>query len=64
MKVKVTDSVCQGHAMCILACPDWFILDDITGHARVVDETVPPQFEDAVAKASQSCPEGAIEITA
>jgi ferredoxin len=50
--------------MCILACPDWFILDDITGHARVVDETVPPQFEDAVAKASQSCPEGAIEITA
>ena len=62
MKVRVLEDICQGHSMCILACREMFILDDETGHASVVSYLVPDQFEDAVRRASQSCPEGAIEL--
>ncbi len=63
MKVRIKTELCQGHAMCWLACPDVFRLSDDDGHAYVTDETVPPQFEDSVEMAERSCPEGAIEIS-
>jgi ferredoxin len=37
-----------------------FKLNDEDGHAYLLDENVPPQFEDAVEMAVRSCPEGAI----
>jgi ferredoxin len=46
--------------MCALACPELFLLGDEDGHAHVLDETVPPEFENAVEMAVRSCPEGAI----
>ncbi len=61
MKVRIDANLCQGHAMCALACPQIFQLSDEDGHAYVEDETVPPQYEDAVERAVQSCPEGAIQ---
>jgi len=63
MKVRIKTELCQGHAMCWLACPDVFRLSDDDGHAYVTDETVPPQFEDSVEMAERSCPERAIEIS-
>jgi ferredoxin len=60
MKVRIDANLCQGHAMCALACPQLFRLSDEDGHAWVEDETVPPEFEDAVRRAVLSCPEGAI----
>jgi ferredoxin len=60
MKVRIDANLCQGHAMCALACPQLFQLSDEDGHAYVADEAVPPQFEDSVRQAVRSCPEGAI----
>jgi ferredoxin len=60
MKVRIDANLCQGHAMCALACPELFHLSDEDGHAYVEDENVPPEFEDAVDRAVRSCPEGAI----
>lgn len=62
MRVKINNALCQGHAMCHLACPDLFKLDDDDGHAYVESELVPQGFEDAVDHAQRGCPEGAISI--
>jgi ferredoxin len=62
MKVRVLEQVCQGHSMCVIACPEIFHADDDTGHASVANENVPAALEQAVRLARQSCPEGAIEI--
>lgn len=48
--------------MCNLAAPEIFKLSDEDGHAFVVSENVPPEFEDAVRQAERGCPEEAIEI--
>lgn len=64
MKVRVLDDMCQGHSMCVMACPDMFLPDDETGHVSVAVEHVPAAFEHAVLLAQRSCPEGAIEIEA
>jgi ferredoxin len=62
MRVRIDPTICQGHAMCALACPELFLLNDEDGHAYLLDEIVPPEFEDAVDLAVHSCPEGAISI--
>lgn len=62
MKVRVISSICQGHAMCLLACPEIFGIDDDDGHAFVLDENVPAHLEDAVQQAERGCPEKAIEL--
>lgn len=62
MRVKVDADRCQGHAMCILACPELFLLNDDDGHAYVEDEQVPAGFEEAVRQAERGCPEQAILI--
>jgi ferredoxin len=62
MKVRIDDHLCQGHAMCALACPQLFQLSDEDGHAFVEVETVPAGLEEAVQRAVQSCPEGAIQV--
>jgi ferredoxin len=63
MKVRIDASLCQGHAMCALACPGLFQLSDEDGHAYVDDDAVPPGLEEAVRRAVQSCPEGAIAVS-
>ena len=63
MKVRIDADLCQGHAMCALACPRVFKLSDEDGHAWLDDENVPPEFEAAVEQAVRSCPEGAIRTS-
>lgn len=60
MRVRVDNDRCVGHGMCRLACPEVFELSDEDGHAYVVDENVPPEFEEAVDQAVRGCPEQAI----
>lgn len=62
MKVRVNPSVCQGHSMCTLACPEMFQLNDEDGHASAVSERVPQEFEEGILFAQRSCPEQAIEV--
>jgi ferredoxin len=45
-----------------MIAPDSFELSDIDGTASPVNEVVPPEHEDAVREAVQSCPEQAISI--
>ena len=63
MKVRIDPGLCQGHAMCALACPALFKLSDEDGHAYLDSEDVPPQFEAAVEQAVRGCPEGAIQTS-
>jgi ferredoxin len=45
-----------------MIAPDSFALSDIDGTASPVNEMVPPDQEDVVREAVQSCPEQAISI--
>jgi ferredoxin len=62
MKVRIDAAICQGHAMCWLACPEVFHLSDDDGHAYVLDELVPQEHEEGVNHALRSCPEQAIIV--
>ncbi|AMO62517.1 ferredoxin [Mycolicibacterium phlei] len=62
MKVWVDGTRCQGHTLCAMIAPDSFQLDDVDGHASAVNEVVPPDQEELVREAAQSCPEQAIVI--
>jgi ferredoxin len=45
-----------------MIAPDSFELSDIDGSSSPVSEVVPPELEDAVREAAQSCPEQAIFV--
>ena len=62
MKVRVDPDRCQGHTLCSMIAPDSFVLDDIEGHSSAVSEDVPPDQDDVVREAAQSCPEQAIFV--
>lgn len=63
MRIKVIDDRCVGHGMCLLACPEIFVLSDEDGHASVRVEIVPAGLEEAVDQAVRGCPEQAIIVT-
>jgi ferredoxin len=63
MRVQIDPAMCQGHGQCVLHCPEVFGFDE-QGFALVENEQVPPEHEQAVARAEQSCPERAIRISA
>jgi ferredoxin len=60
VKVRVDPERCQGHTLCAMIAPDAFELDDIDGHSSAVFDEVPPDQEEQVREAAQSCPECAI----
>jgi ferredoxin len=62
VKVRVDGERCQGHTLCKMIAPDSFELDEIDGTSSPVSEVVPPDQEDAVREAVDSCPEQAISI--
>ena len=63
MRVTINSRLCQGHAMCLLACPELFRINDDDGHAYLEREDVPEGLEDKVDQARRGCPEGAIVVT-
>ena len=53
MKVKIEDT-CTACGLCVETCPEVFKMGpDI---AQVIDEDMPPEFEDAVQQAADECP--------
>jgi ferredoxin len=63
MHVTVDSGRCQGHAKCMIDCPEVFESDD-QGFAVVVLTDVPPDLVDRVLLAQSSCPESAILVSA
>jgi ferredoxin len=63
MKVRIDASACQGHGLCVMACPEVFHFDD-EGHSFVESEDVPPGVEAAVKRAERQCPERAVHVAA
>lgn len=63
VKVRVDATRCQGHTLCAMIAPGVFELDEVDGHSTPIAEDVPPDWEDAVREAVQSCPERAISIS-
>jgi ferredoxin len=63
MKVRVRSDVCQGHTLCNMLAPEVFQLRDEDGHAYVAEGPIPAELQDRVRRASQNCPEFAIELT-
>jgi ferredoxin len=54
MKVRVNDDECVGDGVCAEICPEIFKME---GDLAVVKkEDVPPELEDLVRKAAESCP--------
>ena len=59
MKVKIEDT-CTACGLCVETCPEVFEMGpDI---AQVVDEDIPPEFEDAAQQAADECPVEAIIV--
>ncbi len=48
--------------MCVMAAPELFKLDDVTGYAFLEDEQVPLGLEAQALVGAANCPERAIEI--
>lgn len=63
MEVRVSPERCVGQGMCILYAEMAFVLSDEDGRSETRFLTVPREFEDAVRRAAQACPEQAISIT-
>ncbi len=61
--MRVDPERCQGHTLCAMVAPKSFVLSEIDGHSSAVSEDVPPDQEEQVREAAQSCPERAITIT-
>lgn len=63
MKVRVDSERCQGHTLCSMIAPQAFELDEVDGRSSAVSEEVPPDQEEQVTEAANSCPERAILIS-
>jgi ferredoxin len=62
MKVRINEERCQGHIMCVMACPEVFGIRDEDGHGYVLEEQVPAGLEEKVRGAARSCPEKAVIV--
>ena len=59
MKVRIEDT-CTACGLCVDTCPDVFKMG--SDMAEVIDDEVPPEFEDAVQQAADECPVEAIIV--
>ena len=59
MKVKIEDT-CTACGLCVETCPEVFEMG--SDMAQVIEEDVPPEFEDAVQQAADECPVEAIIV--
>jgi ferredoxin len=62
IRVRVDDELCQGHARCGLTAPEVFGLSDEDGHAVVLCDPVPSEYEAAARRAVIGCPERALQL--
>ena len=61
MKIVVDFEVCEGHGLCVAACPDVFQLDD-DGTLDLLQSEPPAELEAQVRSAAALCPTAAITV--
>ena len=59
MKIVVDFDVCEGHGLCVAACPEVFQLDDY-GALVLLQKEPPPELDAEVRSAAALCPTAAI----
>jgi len=60
MKVKVDENLCTGCGLCVDICPEVFEMGETVSIVKT--ENVPPEVEDKVREAVESCPVEAITV--
>lgn len=60
MRVSIDKGKCSGYANCVVAAPDVFNVDDVTGKAVVLVENPGPELTDDVEEAARVCPVEAV----
>jgi ferredoxin len=60
--IVVDEELCQGHARCNMTAPQLMGLRDEDGHAVVLVDPVPAQWEEAARRVALGCPERAIRL--
>ncbi|MGW0803003.1 ferredoxin [Nonomuraea sp. NPDC002799] len=60
MQIKADTTVCIGAGMCALTVPKVFDQSEEDGTVLLLQETPPQELEDAVRRAVNLCPSGAI----
>ena len=61
MKVTVDDDICAAFGVCVITCPEVFVLGE-QGYAEVKVDVVPPELEELVRRAAAECPSRAIVV--
>lgn len=61
MRVKIDRDLCSSDGICAELCPEVFEMDE-DDIAKVIVDEVPPDAEECVREAVDSCPESCIEI--
>ena len=62
MKLNVDLDLCEGHAQCVMAAPEVFLLPDDADVVTVLDENPPDELRDKVERAAMMCPVAAITV--
>ena len=62
MKVTVDESLCDGHGLCVAACPEVFALADEDDLVTILIENPEESLHEEVAQAVASCPKTALAL--
>ena len=62
MKVTVDESLCDGHGLCVDACPEVFALGDADDQVTVLIENPEESLREEINQAVATCPKTAITL--
>ncbi len=61
-EIEVDLAICQGHAQCVMAAPEYFDLHSETGQAVALGAAPDDDALPTITEAAQACPVRAIQI--
>jgi ferredoxin len=64
MKVTVDESLCDGHGLCVAACPEVFSLGDEDDLVTILIEDPEESLRDEITEAVARCPKTALTLEA
>jgi ferredoxin len=62
MKVTIDDGLCDGHGVCVDACPEVFELGDDDDVVTLLTDQPAEELRDSVNQAAATCPKAAITV--
>lgn len=62
MKVTVDESLCDGHGLCVAACPEVFSLSDEDDLVTILLENPEESLREAIDQAVAGCPKTALAL--